>query len=104
LKTCSFQGKINAEFKLVDKSNFLFQQNLNLMKTAQGLNNNSFFMEFFNTACWNIWKQRNALIFEGARPSINSWAFHFVEEAKLQSHRLKDNSREDFLNWVNSVQ
>ncbi|KAG2556864.1 hypothetical protein PVAP13_8NG156301 [Panicum virgatum] len=51
-----------------------------MTKTAQGLNNNSFFM--------------NALIFEGIRPSINSWTFHFVEEAKLQSHRLKDSRRQ----------
>ena len=30
------------------------------------------FTEFFILACWNIWKQRNGLIFNGTIPSLEA--------------------------------
>jgi hypothetical protein len=30
-------------------------------------------MEIVILACWNIWKQRNGLIFQGERPSFLGW-------------------------------
>jgi len=59
---------------------------------------------YFYIATWHIWKQRNNHIFEGRRPTVREWTSNFIEEARLQAHRIKDSKRQDFLNWVNNVQ
>lgn len=35
------------------------------------------FMEIFSIACWYIWKQRNALIFQNVAPHPNFWFVKF---------------------------
>lgn len=37
------------------------------------------------------------------RPSLNSWVSHFVDETRLQAHRIKESNRQSFLNWVDLV-
>jgi hypothetical protein len=32
-----------------------------------------YFMELFLLAAWNIWKERNGLIFQGIIPSVSNW-------------------------------
>ena len=46
-----------------------------------------------NIAAWHIWKQRNNLIFEGRRPTIRDWTSKFIEEARLQAHRIKEGKK-----------
>ncbi|KAG2631905.1 hypothetical protein PVAP13_2NG022800 [Panicum virgatum] len=75
-----------------------------MMKRTQQEFHNWFFMLVSIIATWHIWKQRNNLIFEGRRPTVREWTSNFIEEARLQAHRIKDSKRQDFLNWVNNVQ
>ena len=57
----------------------------------------TFFMEIFIIGAWQIWKPRNNFIFDRGRPSLVSWKQNFVEEARLQAHRLCDSKRATFL-------
>lgn len=62
----------------------------------------NFFMEIFIVATWQIWKQKNGLIFENSPVSINRWKNNFVDECLNQAHRMKESLKIPFLNWVNS--
>ncbi|KAF8661981.1 hypothetical protein HU200_056595 [Digitaria exilis] len=44
-------------------------------------------MEVFTIAAWQIWKQRNALIFENKQVSANRWKRDFVIQCHNQAHR-----------------
>jgi len=57
----------------------------------------TFFMEIFIIGAWQIWKPRNNFIFDRGCPSLVSWKQIFVEEARLQAHRLCDSKRATFL-------
>jgi hypothetical protein len=59
-----------------------------MMQQAKVQHNNSFFMETFIIATWQIWKQRNNFIFDRGRPSFDSWKSSFYEEVRLQAHRF----------------
>jgi hypothetical protein len=59
-----------------------------------------FSMEIFIIATWQIWKQRNDMIFENRPASFNSWKRNFREECCNQALRMKDTARNPFLVWV----
>jgi hypothetical protein len=44
-----------------------------MMELARNDFNHTFFMEVFIIATWQIWKQRNGLIFEKCPTSFNMW-------------------------------
>lgn len=47
------------------------------------------FMEIFLLATWNIWKERNGLIFEGIQPSVSNWMKNLKSDLSLHLIRLK---------------
>jgi hypothetical protein len=67
------------------------------MEEAKTQLHHNFFMEFFIIAAWEIWKQRNDLIFSRSLPSFQNWKRCFFQEAVLQSNRLNPDKRSNFL-------
>lgn len=61
------------------------------------------FMEIFTIAAWNIWKQRNRLIFDNIVPTLHTWWEAFREEVQLQVHRTKPATRDNILTWLNQI-
>uniref|UniRef100_A0A0A8ZCW2 Uncharacterized protein n=1 Tax=Arundo donax TaxID=35708 RepID=A0A0A8ZCW2_ARUDO len=60
-------------------------------------------MEIFTIAAWEIWKQRNALIFRRIASTFHSWKDCFIDTAKLQVYRLNDSLRDSLTEWLNSL-
>ncbi|KAK3150220.1 hypothetical protein QOZ80_3AG0230400 [Eleusine coracana subsp. coracana] len=75
-----------------------------MMSQAKRAFGGKFFMEIFMIGAWQIWKQRNNLIFNRSNPSLQSWLFLFKQEAQLQAHRInKELDRHSFLAVINSL-
>ena len=53
-------------------------------------------------AAWEIWKLRNAVIFDGARPSFNLWAMRFRDQVQLQLHQFNNDAAELIRAWLSS--
>jgi hypothetical protein len=68
-----------------------------MMEESRQSFNIDFFMEVFIMRAWQIWKERNNFIFNRANPSFRSWKIGFLDEAALQSNRMKDNLKTLFL-------
>ncbi|CAO1939556.1 unnamed protein product [Urochloa humidicola] len=62
-----------------------------------------FFTEIFIVAAWEIWKLRNAVIFEGERATHRLWTFKFKEQIKLQLLRVREDHRPIVIQWLNNV-
>jgi hypothetical protein len=62
-----------------------------------------FFFEVFATACWNIWKRRNGLIFDNEAPSVRAWTFSFKRDLFLLSYRMKDDLKSPLLAWLDAL-
>jgi hypothetical protein len=65
-----------------------------MMEEARQSFDFDFFMKVFIIGAWQIWKERNNLIFNRANPSFSSWKIGFLDEAALQSNRMKDNKKD----------
>jgi hypothetical protein len=70
-----------------------------LLEAKEGFSN-PFFMEAFTISSWQIWKQRNNFIFSRGQPSFLAWKTGFIDEARLQAHRISENKRALFLSWI----
>jgi hypothetical protein len=62
-----------------------------------------FFMEVIMLGCWNIWKQRNGLIFRFERPSFAAWKRAFVHDISMLGHRIKSKHHDDLMAWIGSL-
>ena len=69
---------------------------------ARGASQITFFMEIFLIAAWEIWKLRNAVIFDGIRPTFYLWTVRFRDQVQLQL--LRFNHDRDILvrAWLSS--
>jgi hypothetical protein len=47
------------------------------------------FMEIISCAAWNIWKERNEIIFKGATPSFTRWKVRFQTDILVHQYRIK---------------
>jgi len=63
----------------------------------------SFFMEIFLIAAWEIWKLRNAVIFERVHPTFHLWTMRFRDQVQLQLHRFKHDSASLVRTWLTSL-
>jgi hypothetical protein len=65
--------------------------------------NHSFFTEVVIIACWNIWKVRNAFIFDHVRPRFATWRAQFIHDISLHAHRFKKEQKDKVLKWVSAL-
>ena len=63
----------------------------------------SFFVNFFLIAAWEIWKLRNAVIFEGVHPTFHLWTVRFKDQVQLQLHRFKHDRASLVKTWLTSL-
>jgi hypothetical protein len=53
--------------------------------------------------CWNIWKQRNGLIFRFERPTFAAWKRAFVHDISMLGHRIKSKHQDELMAWIGSL-
>ena len=58
------------------------------------------FLEFFASAAWNIWKERNDLIFNGVVPSFQSWRMRAKQDLLLHQFRVKPSKVQPLLDRI----
>lgn len=59
-----------------------------------------FFMEIIILMSWSIWTTRNNFIFEGRQPSISSCLERFQSVLTLLLHRVKEDTKQAILQWM----
>jgi len=62
-----------------------------------------FLMDIFILAAWEIWKLRNAKIFDNGTPSIRLWLRNFKCLVKLQLVRVREDLHTPILEWLESI-
>ena len=75
----------------------------NRIMQARQASPHSFFMEMVLIAAWEIWKLRNAIIFDGARCSLSLWTVRFKDQIKLQSLRFSHEKEALVDSWLSTV-
>jgi hypothetical protein len=58
------------------------------------------FMEIAICDAWNIWKERNDLIFKQQNPSLRRWKVRFQSDLLLHQHRVKPAMVQPLLDWI----
>uniref|UniRef100_A0ACD5VWL7 Uncharacterized protein n=1 Tax=Avena sativa TaxID=4498 RepID=A0ACD5VWL7_AVESA len=71
---CEFSRKCWQSINISLEDNLDLPQ---LIATARSNFRRPFFFEVFATVAWNIWKQRNALIFDNISPTIRALVLFF---------------------------
>jgi hypothetical protein len=61
-----------------------------------------FATEIIILAAWVIWISRNNKVFNNQPPSLTSWKYVFLQEAKLLSYRMKKKHADSFKEWLQS--
>ena len=57
-------------------------------------------LEIIIMDCWNIWMQRNGLIFNGTRSSLNSWRHLLKKDLTLVIYRIKTRHVAGLKEWI----
>ena len=70
------------------------------IENAKLLFQQSFFMEIFIIAAWEIWRIRNGKIFENKQPTLRLWVLNFREQIILHLHRVPDGLRQLIRAWL----
>ena len=68
-----------------------------------GSSNIPLFMEVFLIATWEIWKLRNAKIFDNGRPVLRLWLHNFKQQAQLQLLRVREIDKPPFVQWLDTI-
>jgi hypothetical protein len=58
------------------------------------------FMEILFCAAWNIWKDRNDLIFNNHEASFPRWKVRFTSDLDLHRYRVKSHQVRPLLDWI----
>jgi hypothetical protein len=61
------------------------------------------FMEVMVCAAWNIWKERNDLIFQGKQPSFKRWRVRFQHDLMLHRYRVNSTLVQPLVDWILSI-
>ena len=61
------------------------------------------FTEVVILACWNIWKQRNGLIFKETLPSFKGWRAGFFHDITMLLYRVKRSVRPSLSSWLDNL-
>jgi hypothetical protein len=69
---------------------------------AQGNFSGHCFTEIFVCAMWNIWKDRNDLIFDAQQPRTNKWKVRFRSDLELHKYRIKAHLVQPLLDWIHT--
>jgi hypothetical protein len=83
--------------------NIKLEDNMDLSQmiaTARSDFGKPFFFRAFATAAWNIWKQRNAHIFDNVTPSVRSWSVSFKRDLYFLSYRMKGDLKSPLIAWL----
>jgi len=62
-----------------------------------------FSMDIIITFCWNIWMQRNDLIFQGIQPSPQCCMQLFKKDFALVTLRAKARYKDHMLEWLEAL-
>jgi hypothetical protein len=62
-----------------------------------------FFLEVFASSAWNIWIERNGIIFKQLTPSSGRWRVKFQSTLLLHQYRLKNSLVQPLLDWISLV-
>jgi hypothetical protein len=62
-----------------------------------------FFTEIVLIACWNIWKVRNATIFEKVMPTFRGWKGAFIHDLTLHKYRVKGKKLVELSKWIDTL-
>ena len=63
----------------------------------------NFFTEVFLVAAWELWKIRNAVIFDNAQPTVHLWSVKFREQTLLHLARFNNVTRDSVISWLSSL-
>jgi hypothetical protein len=58
------------------------------------------YFEIATSALWGIRKQRNGLVFEKERPSLQAWRAIFTKDVVLISYRAKTSNKGKLTEWI----
>ncbi|KAG2650254.1 hypothetical protein PVAP13_1NG224419 [Panicum virgatum] len=74
-------------------------------RVSQARNNfqHGFFMEVFLIGPWELWKVRNAVIFDNAQPMVHLWSVKFREQLLLHLFRFNNVIKDSVVSWLSSL-
>jgi hypothetical protein len=61
------------------------------------------FMEILACASWNIWKERNELIFQGQPASFVRWKVRFQKDLLLHQYKVKAALVQPLIDWLRNI-
>jgi hypothetical protein len=60
-------------------------------------------MEILACASWNIWKERNELIFQGQPASFVRWKVRFQKDLLLHQYKVKAALIQPLIDWLRNI-